>query len=506
MKKLLSFTGCIVSCLVTACGGVAKLPIDPTTTEPPGTLISYESSSTFTAKYLQDEVYKGLCPSGTDCTTNLQNATVDFNYHNENITTNTTNYTMFYSTVGVLAENRKVSGGVIIPNVPESQIKGVVLYYHETEVSKSDVPSCFHGSKAGINYCVSDDPQTYGEALGGIIASQGYIVVIPDYVGLGVDSKVMHPYILHPEVNALSGLYMLQANESMLKKLGYSIQNRNLYITGYSEGGAYALWSSDLVQNLAPNFLAKLNLKLKATIGASGAYDLVNAQMPMEKDNISEGDKYNIANNDNATYAKPTVSSYVMTSYGFYDSKQTYNNVFNTELGNGFYYCVGCMQYFGAAYKIPELYLKNLKDSDVKAALYLSALSVSYGPQNANNSIGPLVNTSILSDQNFMKLLESASITNWKTVTPVTLINLAQDSVVTNLNTQGAYTGLVAAQSGADLVRIVAIENTRGKSHYMINYRDPITDQVSLMTLDHIGSSYYQLIAILDAIEFYHTK
>lgn len=505
MKKLIPIFASTMLFL-SACGGVGKLPVDPTTSEKPGTMLSYESSSSYDAEYLNSAVHKGLCPNGTDCTQNFANAATDFKFHAESIVNSTQNYSMLYSTVGVMAENRAVSGGVIIPNLPESQIKGVVLYYHETEVSKKNAPSCFHNPPTLKAYCSSDDIQTYGEELGGIIAASGYIVVMPDYIGLGFDRNIMHPYVLYPEVNALSGLYMLQATNMMLAKLGYQTEVMNLYITGFSEGGAYALWASNMLQNISPNFLSNTQFKLKATVGMSGAYDLVKAQMPMEEASITEGDSYNVSNNDTATYAKPTISSYTMTAYGFYDLDQTYTDVFNTEVGNGFYYCLGCADVFGSLYKVPELYLKpDLEDSKIKSALYQSALLVSYGPQNANNSVRPLVNTAILMDQKFNQALEYASITVWKTTSPVTLISLAQDSVVTNLNTQNAYNGLIN-KSELNLVQRVIIENSRGSSRYMVNNVDPITDQTALMPLDHIGSGYYQLIAAMNVINQYQAQ
>ena len=232
MKELNLLFGASIM-LLSGCGGVSTVPVNATTTATPGTIISYQFASTSDADLLNNAVHEGLCPNGTDCSTNLTNATIDFDFHDRSINNTVNNYTILYSTPGVLAENREVSGGVIIPNIPASQLKGVVIYYHETEVAKSEVPSCFHNSQATNYYCSSNDTQTYGEALGGIIAAQGYIVIMPDYIGLGYDNKVMHPYVLYPEVNALSGLYMLQAANTMLNKLGYSIKNKNLYLTGY---------------------------------------------------------------------------------------------------------------------------------------------------------------------------------------------------------------------------------------------------------------------------------
>ncbi len=86
----------------------------------------------------------------------------------------------------------------------ESQIKGVVLYYHPTVLSKAGIPSGY-GNIESLDY----EETAYTQAeLASVYASSGYIVIAPDYVGQGIDSAVVHPYVLFPETNAQSGIYM----------------------------------------------------------------------------------------------------------------------------------------------------------------------------------------------------------------------------------------------------------------------------------------------------------
>ncbi|MFO0319692.1 MAG: hypothetical protein ACK5Z5_04730, partial [Neisseriaceae bacterium] len=188
------------------------------------------------------------------------------------ITYNTPGQANRYSGGGVT--NETVSGLVIVPQgISASNVKGVVLFYHPTVFSKHDVPS-MQDSKMQI-------------MLASIYASQGYITIAPDYVGQGVDSSVMHPYVLYPQNNALNGINMLKATRQFLateSALSGSVvpasQYMNLYISSYSEGAPYALWASRMLQGSEANMLANNNLNLKLTVGIEGAYDLTGSMIP----------------------------------------------------------------------------------------------------------------------------------------------------------------------------------------------------------------------------------
>lgn len=183
------------------------------------------------------------------------------------ITYNTPGQAQSLST-GTAAPNETVSGLVIVPNTTQT-IKGVVLYYHGTMFSKTGVPS----------NPLSDEGAYTEWLLASVYASQGYVVIAPDYVGQGVDAGVMHPYVLYATTNALSGLNMLTATKQFLATESITMPS-NLYISSYSEGGAYAVWASRLLQGQYANILTTNNLTLKRTVGISGAYDLSGSMIP----------------------------------------------------------------------------------------------------------------------------------------------------------------------------------------------------------------------------------
>jgi len=194
-------------------------------------------------------------------------------------------YRIIYNTPGQVGYynggavfSQQVSGLVLVPQgVARSALKGIVLYYHQTSLDKIGVPSF-------------KDVETQA-MLAAIYASQGYIVVAPDYVGQGINTEVMHPYVVFPQTNALDGLNMVRATRQFLasesvinidnapERLPLD-DNQDLYITGYSEGGPYAIWASRLLQGENANMLLQNHLSLKHTVGMSGAYSLSKVMLP----------------------------------------------------------------------------------------------------------------------------------------------------------------------------------------------------------------------------------
>lgn len=106
--------------------------------------------------------------------------------------------------------------------------RGIVIYYHKTVFGKYNGPSSL-----GPDFL----------AIGGLYASQGYAVVIPEYIGFG-DDKNSHPFILYPQQNVRSAVHALnQIDSDGLWKI-YSESKFPLHSIGYSEGGSYSVWMS----------------------------------------------------------------------------------------------------------------------------------------------------------------------------------------------------------------------------------------------------------------------
>jgi hypothetical protein len=202
-----------------------------------------------------------------------------------------------YMFTGNSTSTEVVSGLVVLPlastgaPLDESQIKGVVLYYHPTILSKGGIPSGY-GNSHESTISLDDQATFYSQfELASIYASDGYIVIAPDYIGQGIDSAVVHPYVLLPEPNALSGIYMLKALDTYLQE-SYNInlantESKSLFISSYSEGGGYALKAANLIGGSYANIIESTGLILKRTVGVSGAYDLTNQELPFAFDNVN---------------------------------------------------------------------------------------------------------------------------------------------------------------------------------------------------------------------------
>ena len=167
------------------------------------------------------------------------------------------NYEMPY-----LGETIEVSGAMFIPTAyPEECGLPVHTYMHGTIFKRSDAPS----------------NMTFEAMLGFLMSSPGYIVIMPDYVGLG-DSQLMHPYV-HAQSESDAGIYMMQAIETFGDELGFSLTDQ-IFISGYSQGGHAAMaMAKDIQENYAGTY------EVTACAPMSGPYDISGTQIPITLEN-----------------------------------------------------------------------------------------------------------------------------------------------------------------------------------------------------------------------------
>lgn len=103
------------------------------------------------------------------------------------------------------------------------------------------------------------------------LAANGYILLIPDYIGFGASDSVIHPYyIKKPTVNAV--LDLIRASREFIDYyIDDAIYSEDLYLAGYSQGG----WASLAVLNAIENEEA-IDLQVKAASCGAGAYDIIS--------------------------------------------------------------------------------------------------------------------------------------------------------------------------------------------------------------------------------------
>lgn len=214
----------------------------------------------------------------------------------------------------------QVSGGLLAPQgIDKTKLKGVVVYFHGTTFDKSTVPS---------NYSVE------AQLCASLFASQGYIVVAPDYIGQGVDWRNVHPYVLYPQVSAKTAVDMLAAVKPLISsqyQLTADDPALKLFSVGYSEGGAYSLWFNSVISG-TPGVLDPL-YALTHSVGLEGAYNTSNVVKNFLFSDVGKGasNPYNIQSLALTNFVKPLLTADALLSFGTYGMNGDYGKVFNTD-------------------------------------------------------------------------------------------------------------------------------------------------------------------------------
>lgn len=161
-------------------------------------------------------------------------------------------YSITYRT-SLLGEEVIASGLVTFPLTDEAM--PMMSFQHGTMTKHSDAPT--------------KDLGTYGFLSS--LASDGYIFLIPDFIGFGSSSDRLHPYY-HAESTAASVVDMLGAAAELAIEEGYDF-NGKVFLSGYSEGGFATMAAHQLMEsNPEEDFL------LIASAPASGGYDIKGMQ------------------------------------------------------------------------------------------------------------------------------------------------------------------------------------------------------------------------------------
>ena len=156
----------------------------------------------------------------------------------------------------------KASGLLGVPeNVAKP--KGVMMYLHGTNNTRTLSPS--------------QPNRADGNSEAAIFGGNGYLVVLPDYIGQGI-SQDPHPYIItKPLVD--DAVDMLKAIRQVAKdrKLGWSPK---LFMMGFSQGGQVV---AGVHRELDRHPLAEY--QLKGSVAVAGPYELRNTSLPKAIEN-----------------------------------------------------------------------------------------------------------------------------------------------------------------------------------------------------------------------------
>lgn len=318
------------------------------------------------------------------------------------------------------AENGRnvlLSGLVAIPRVGAP--KGLVLYTHGTIHDRRLSPSRYDGRNT--------IPETTAAAL--LFASGGYAVAVPDYFGMGDDLKNEHPYPLG-SLNARSAIDIIAPARRLLARQNVAVGSR-LFVTGYSEGGAVAMWTIRVLE--------KPNSPFAVTKGApmSGPYDLSGAQRQSL-----------LAPNTNATIFAARLYFLTYALHSFHKN----SGIKLTD------YLKPAM-----AFAVARDYKANLSDENLMKRLAVTAVLM-----RAKNSLANLVTPRFLRAMQtvdtrdpFVRALKSNDASDWSPRAPMLLVALETDQIVLVQNTKNTIRAMRRNGIGANVMRTSIIQNDK---------------------------------------------
>ena len=176
-----------------------------------------------------------------------------------------TSYRVTYTTTDKHGNELSASGLVSVPLKAAGQPSPVLSYQHATT---------FHDKEAPSNKVEAVEPPI-------VLASLGYIVVSPDYVGFGASKGVEHPY-LTAKPTARAGLDMPTAAPTWRPQQRVA-DNRQLFLAGYSEGG----YATMAVHRAIHQENGTLKKQLQAAVPGAGPYDIL-ATLDTQLERVAE--------------------------------------------------------------------------------------------------------------------------------------------------------------------------------------------------------------------------
>lgn len=288
-------------------------------------------------------------------------------------------YKLYYKMPNHLGVLTPATGAIAVPQNITCAVP-LASYQHGTVVKKTEVPS------------YSSTELQIGVALG----SSGYLIVLPDYLGLG-NSPGMHPY-QHAKTQAQAVIDMLRSGRAFADSMNVRT-NDQVFLFGYSQGGHATLAATKEIEQ---NHLQEFNLTASAPM--SGAYDMSGAQTQL------------LLNGGN--YPAPYYLPYVILGY-----QSVYGNIYN-NIKDAFVPPFDSM--------LPIWYNGN----------YSAGYFDNFLPSNPLNMLQPAMINDFVSNPNnpFLLALKDNDLhTGWVPQTPVSILGCAGDDHVSFYSSLNAY-------------------------------------------------------------------
>jgi len=287
--------------------------------------------------------------------------------------------------------------------IQDTEINASGLVCVPSEVGDYPLLSFQNGTNTVNDYSPSEYPGNPSYLIVEVIASMGYVVVIPDYPGFGESADIPHPYLIkEPTVRSIVDM-LFAVKEMDSEELPDITVSDDVYLAGYSQGG----WATlALHEALEKDYSGEFSLK--GSVCGAGPYDMSILFGEMTGKN---------------SYPMPVYIGYIINAYSEYD--QFTNPV--TDI-------------------LKEPYASRL------GSLYTGSMTFEQINEQLTTIIPDLFTDDFLSgyeaDAKYASVrasLASNSISGWNTSVPLFLIHGSGDTSVDPITTESIYNAMIQA-------------------------------------------------------------
>jgi pimeloyl-ACP methyl ester carboxylesterase len=297
-----------------------------------------------------------------------------------------------YNTQDLEGNTILASGALILPNSLPGNTFALGSFQHGTIFNETDAPSYF-----GVNSEAS---------LGGILASTGMIIVMPDYLGYGASKNTTHPYE-HNEGLSEPNIDFLRAVKEYIIQEKVKFNNK-LLLAGYSEGGYSTMAMHKKIQE---QYNDEFNVVVSSC--GAGAYNKTASVTDIATRDSSGDPAFN--------------SSYIWVI-------QTYNKLEGLNRPMSDYFI--------------EPFASQIEQSGPSVRITQSFKSI----------LKPKFIAGIVdkTDKEFLEAVAKNNIFDWKPTTPVSLYHGTADEYVPFLNSQTAFDAM--KRNNAPDVKLIPVQ------------------------------------------------
>ena len=314
-------------------------------------------------------------------------------------------------------DNKRVTLTGLMAMPRDGAPNGLVVFCHGTIQDREASPSLWKGKE--------DGSETETAVLA--FATGGYAVVIPDYLGFG-DHKATHPYPRNI-INSQSVVDIIEPARALADLLDFKMGPK-LYITGYSEGGGVSMAATQKLEQLVgPKY------RVEKSAPVSGPYDMAGATREFML--VQPTEQFGFV-----------VRLYLLSYAAYYLRK--HQNVKITD-------------YFkpAMANSIWLNYNRNPSDENLLKALGLTSVLM-----RAKNDLRNVITPRFLKAMEtldrrdpLVAALINDNVFDWAPRTPMLLVNLEGDGVVSPENTTNAFNAMRRRGVGRDSMRRYIIKD-----------------------------------------------